>query len=168
MYYDSKGDLWMGATIAGRFPWMSMKTSYQMENALYRGEQMHSFDAVFGGRNSNGQTENLVNNETGAIDQAVFSHWKKYDISAYVLNNWQNMKDNLSGKIRISVGNQDNFLLDKSVKLMEKKMKTLNIPIQFAYYSGDHFTVHTPEYRKDGYQFLKEKYLEWQQKNKSK
>lgn len=168
MYYDSKGDLWMGATIAGRFPWMSMKTSYQMENALYRGEQMHSFDAVFGGRNSNGQTENLVNNETGAIDQAVFSHWKKYDISAYVLNNWQNLKDNLSGKIRISVGNQDNFLLDKSVKLMEKKIKTLNIPIQFAYYSGDHFTVHTPEYRKDGYQFLKEKYLEWQQKNKSK
>lgn len=165
MFYNDKGELNYMATVAGRFPWMSMKNYYQMEKVIYRGEQMHSFNAVFSKKKSDGNTENLVNNETGDIDQTVFLNWKKYDISAYLIKNWKNLKEDLEGKIRISAGNQDNFLLDKSVKLMEKKMKPQNISVKFAYYNGDHFTVGTPEYKTDGYQFLKERYLEWLKKN---
>ena len=168
MFRNGKGEIIYSGTVAGRFPWISMKDAYGEENAVYRGEQMHSFDAVFGKRKSDRNPEYLVDNESGDINQAVFANWKNYDISAYLINNWKNLKEDLSGKIRISVGNQDNFLLDKSIKLMEKKMIPLNIPVKFTYYSGDHFTVGTPEYRKDGYQFLKEKYVEWQEKNKIK
>ena len=166
MFYDEKGEQRLEGTVAGRFPWMTMKIFYQMENVIYRGEQMHSFDAVFSKKNETGLPQNLVNGLTGEINKEVFANWKKYDISSFLIGNWQNLKQDLEGKIRISVGKQDNFLLDKSVMLMEEKMKVLNSPIRFAYYNGDHLTVSTPEYRKDGYEFLKEKYLEWLKKTR--
>ena len=38
-------------------------------------------------------------------------------------------------------------------------MKELNSSFQFAFYPGDHFTVGTQEYSKDGYGFLKQRYV---------
>jgi hypothetical protein len=40
-------------------------------------------------------------------------------------------------------------------------MKKLNGGFEFAYYPGDHFTVHTPEYRLAGYRFLEQKYNDY-------
>jgi hypothetical protein len=77
------------------------------------------------------------------------------------------VKPDLDGKLRVSVGKQDNFLLNYAVTLLETEMKKLNSTFQFAYYPGDHFTVSTPEYVKDGNHFLKQKYTEWLAKNKS-
>lgn len=165
MFYDSKGNQRVGGTIAGRYSWMTIKNYYQIENVLYRGEQMHSWDAVFGKKDKNGLPQNLVDGFTGSINKNVVINWKKYDIAFFLSTTWQNLKEDLDKKIRISVGKQDNFLLDKSVMLLEEKMKVLNSPLKFAYYPGDHFTVTTPEYRKDGYEFLKERYLDWLKKN---
>jgi hypothetical protein len=61
----------------------------------------------------------------------------------------------------VSVGKADNFLLNYPVSMLETQMKQLNSSFQFVYYAGDHFTVWTNEYGKDGYQFLKQKYLQW-------
>ena len=47
------------ATIAGRFPWVSMKQDCQMEYVVYRGEQMHSFDAVFSAKGDDGNPETI-------------------------------------------------------------------------------------------------------------
>jgi hypothetical protein len=52
--------------------------------------------------------------------------------------------------------------------MLETEMKKLHSTFQFAYYPGDHFTVSTPEYRKDGYQFLEQKYMEWLAKYQEK
>jgi hypothetical protein len=48
----------------------------------------------------------------------------------------------------ITVENQDNFLLNYPVKLLEAQMKELKSTFQFAYYPGNHFTLATPEYKK--------------------
>ena len=48
----------------------------------------------------------------------------------------------------ITVGNQDNFLLNYPVKFMEAPTKELKSTFQFAYYAEVHFTLATPEYRK--------------------
>jgi hypothetical protein len=45
--------------------------------------------------------------------------------------------------------------------LLEKQMKELHSNFQFAYYPGDHWTIFTPEYKKDGNQFLEQKYEAW-------
>ena len=138
-----------------------MKTIYQMEEVVYRGEQIHSFNAVFSKKGIDGKPESICNTSTGSIDAKVLEHWKKYDIAANLKTNWETLKPNLQGKIRVTVGNGDNFLLNHAVKLLETQMNELKADFQFAYYPGDHFTIHTSEYRKDGYAFLKQKYVEW-------
>ena len=161
MFYDKDSSLRLTATVGGFFPWANMKNLYQMENVVYRGEQMHSFNAVFSKKESDGMPQSICNSKTGEIDSAVFANWKKYDITLYLKNNWNSIKTALGGKVRVSVGKQDNFLLNYAVSILEKQMKVLNSSFQFAYYPGDHFTVGTNEYYKDGYEFLKQKYLEW-------
>ncbi|WP_428329161.1 alpha/beta hydrolase-fold protein [Mucilaginibacter sp.] len=168
MFYAKDSTLNAVATIAGFFPVISMKTIYGMEAAVYRGEQMHSFNAVFSAKGSDGLPQNICSRTTGDIDPAVFVHWKNYDISLYLRTNWEQIKPDLDGKLRISVGNQDNFLLNYAVVLLDGEMKKLNSTFQFAYYIGDHFTVSSPEYQKDGNNFLKQKYAEWLAKNNKK
>ncbi len=161
MFYDKDSSLRLVATVAGFLPWATMKNVYQMENIVYRGEQMHSFNAVFSKKGTDGMPQSICNSNTGEIDSAVFSHWKNYDIALYLKNNWNSIKPALDGKVRVSVGKADNFLLNYAVSMLETQMKELNSSFQFAYYPGDHFTVWTNEYGKDGYQFLKQKYLQW-------
>ena len=161
MFYGKDNLPRLVATVAGAIPWATMKNVYQMENVVYRGEQMHSFNAVFSKKGIDGMPQSICNSNTGEIDSVVFSNWKNYDIALYLRNNWESIKSELDGKVRVSVGNQDNFLLNHAVNLLETQMKKLNSTFQFSYYQGDHFTVSTPGYRKDGYQFLKQKYLEW-------
>jgi len=161
IFCDKDEELRPYATLAGRFPWLYLKDVYQMENVISRGEQMRSFEAVFGMKTEYGNTERLCDPNTGEIDTLTITHWKDYDLSLYLRTNWDSLKKYLDGKIRISVGNNDNWFLNHPIKLLEGEMKELGADIQFTYYPGDHFTVFTGEYRNDGYRFLEQKYKEW-------
>lgn len=161
MFYAKDSSLRVAGTIAGRFPWIMMKTMYNMEHVLYRGGQMHSFNYVFSTKKADGMPKELCDETTGTIDPTTVAQWKKYDISLYVRSNWQQLKDDLQGKIRVSVGSQDNFLLNYAVALLEKEMKNVDAGFEFNYYPGDHFTVSTPEYKTTGYRFLQQKYQEF-------
>jgi S-formylglutathione hydrolase FrmB len=158
MFYETDSTLRLTATVAGIIPWASMKLAYQMEYVISRGEQMHSFDAVFGQRNKDGSPRSVCDPYTGIIDSITVEHWKNYDISLYLRKNWDKLQSGLSGKIRVSVGDQDNFLLNYSVHLLDEEMTKLNTGFEFAYYPGDHFTVSSPDYRAAGFRFLEQKY----------
>jgi S-formylglutathione hydrolase FrmB len=160
MYYDKDSSLRLVATVAGRIPWVTMKLMYQMENVNSRGEQMHSFDAVFSQKNKDGNPRSLCDAKSGAIDSVTVDHWKAYDISLYLRTNWSKLQPDLQGKIRVSVGEQDNFLLNYAVHMLDDEMKKLQSGFEFAYYPGDHFTVGSPEYLEAGYKFLERKYNE--------
>ena len=164
MYYGKDSTLHEMATVAGKIPWASQKQAYQMENVISRGEQMHSFNAVFSPRNNNGSPGELCDAVTGAIHSEIAEHWKKYDISLYLRTNWPELQSDLHGKIRVSVGEQDNFLLNDAVHLFDQEMHKLNTGFIFAYYPGDHFTVGTLEYRDAGFKFLETKYNEFKVK----
>ncbi|MFI5188311.1 MAG: alpha/beta hydrolase-fold protein [Chitinophagales bacterium] len=166
MYYDKDSSLRSVATVAGFFPWASAKQACQQEYVIYRGEQMHSFDAVFSEKGTNGNPLRICDPVTGELNRKSFEHWKQYDISLYLRTNWTSLKNDLEGKIRVSVGEQDNFLLNGAVHLLDNEMKKLGTKFVFAYYPGDHFTVGTPEYRAAGMQFLAKKYIEWEENNK--
>jgi len=165
IFYGKDSSLRMGGTVAGRYPWISMKGMYNMEHVILRGEQMHSFNFVFSTKNSDGSPRSLCNEQTGDIDPGTVEHWKNYDISLYVRTNWQQLKPDLQGKIRVSVGNEDNFLLNYAVHLLDDEAKKIDAGFTFGYYPGDHFTVSTPEYRTTGLQFLQQKYNELGIKN---
>lgn len=168
LYYNSKGEVNPWGTVAGRFPFAYLKDAYQVEHVISRGEQQHSFDAVFGGKDADGRPESLVNTETGTINKAVAEHWKEYDISLYLRTNWDKLKKDLDGKIRISIGNDDNFSLNYSVKMLEEEMKKINAGVTVVYYPGDHFTLNTPQYGKDLTDFQVGKYAEWLKNSSAK
>ncbi|HRI22454.1 MAG TPA: hypothetical protein PLA68_15945, partial [Panacibacter sp.] len=132
---------------------------------IYRGEQMHSFDAVFSGKGADGNPDKICNPVTGAINANTFEHWKHYDISLNLRTNWSNLKQNLEGKIRVTVGEQDNFLLNDAVHILDNEMQKMDTKFVFGYFPGDHFTVSTPEYRKAGLAFLAERYAIWQKQH---
>ena len=166
MFYKKDSSLQLVATVAGSFPWATQKQVYQMENVISRGEQMHSFDAVFSPKGADGNPETICDPVTGVVNQKVFEHWKNYDISLYLRNNWDKLQKDLYGKIRVSVGDQDNFLLNSAVHKLDDEMKKLNTGFLFEYFPGDHFTVFSPAYRTAADHFLVSKYLQWKQENK--
>lgn len=133
---------------------------HSIEDILYRGQQNVSFDAVFGAKGAGGLPEQMFDPETLAINPHSFSHWKRYDLTQYIIKNWKQLKVELDGKLRVSVGTEDS-VQNLAVKLMEMEMKKLRANIQFSYYPGNHFTVSTPQYKKDENDFLATKYLEW-------
>ena len=161
MFYAKDSTLRLVATVAGRIPWATTKQFYRMENVISRGEQMHSFDAVFSQKNKDGEPASLCDASTGEINPTTVEHWKKYDISLYLRNNWNQLQPDLKGKVRVSVGEQDNFLLNYAVHVLDDEMKKLDAGFEFGYYPGDHFTVSTPEYRVAGYKFLEQKYNDY-------
>jgi hypothetical protein len=132
---------------------------------ISRGEQMHSFDAVFSPKGKDGNPETICDPRSGEVNKKVFEHWKNYDISLYLRTNWDKLQKDLYGKIRVSVGEQDNFLLNHAVHLLDGEMKKLNTGFVFEYFPGDHFTVSTQEYRSAANHFLISKYQEWQKQN---
>jgi len=161
MYYARDGSSRLVATIAGYFPVATQKQSYQQEFVIYRGEQMHSFNQVFSAKAADGQPVAICDPVTGAINKQCFEHWKQYDICAYLRGNWPALQKELQGKVRVTVGNQDNFLLNFAVHMLEDEMKKLDTRWVFAYYPGDHFTLNTPEFRSAGAQFLASRYIQW-------
>ncbi|GHC59437.1 alpha/beta hydrolase-fold protein [Ulvibacter litoralis] len=166
MFYDESGTLLADVTIAGRFPVISAKDFYRTENVIYRGSQLRSFDAVFGGYDKNGERVRLTNIPSGDINKDALPLWKRYDLSILLRENWSTLKDDLSNKIRISIGTSDNFHLHHAVQLLEEEMKKLDASIVFEYYPGDHFTIFTDEYKKEGMAFLDQCYEDWKSKNK--
>jgi len=161
MYYDEQGNYNADITIAGRFPVAFTKDLYQTEHVVYRGEQMHSFDAVFSSIDKEGNKIRLVNPINGNINKDAIKYFKRYDISLLLRNNWNAYKNSIEGKIRISVGEHDNFYLNKAVHLLDDEMKKLNANMEFEYYDGDHFTVFTNEYQEKGLEFLESCYNNW-------
>lgn len=161
MFYDQKGNLMADVTIAGRFPVISAKDFYRTENVIYRGSQLHSFDAVFGGYDKDGKQIRLVNLPTGEINKDALPLWKRYDLSIILRENWSTLEKDLDQKIRITVGNSDNFYLNHAVKLLEEEMTKIDASIEFEYYPGDHFTLFTEDYKQKGMTFLEQCYNNW-------
>ena len=166
LYYAPNGSLLADITMGGGYPIIAAKDMYQVEHVVYRGEQIHSFDAVFSSRDADGEIIRLVDAATGTINPEALPLFKRYDLSHQITTNWETYKDVVNNNIRISIGEQDNFHLHKAVHLLDDALKKRNSTITIDYYPGDHFTVYTPQYKEDGQRFLDKQYQAWQQENK--
>lgn len=158
IFYRKDSSLTSVATVAGYFPWIYMRDYYGFERVVNRGEQLRSFDAVFSKPGKDGASQALCNYSTGEIDPAVVEQWKRYDISLLIRNSPEKYLPALNGRVRVSVGNNDNFMLDRAVRKLESELKKLNAYVQFNYYPGDHFTVGHKEYMLDGLKFIADRY----------
>lgn len=81
-------------------------------------QQWDSWQAVFGPRNAAGNPAALYDPETGAIDRNVAEAYRAYDIGALVRGEPMKYGSLLRDRVRLYVGDQDNFFLEGAVKLL--------------------------------------------------
>ena len=143
------------------FPVMYFKELSDFERVL-RGEQLRSFEAVFSKRGSGGEPEPLWDRNTGAINPQVAEDWRRYDIGHILRTRWAELGPKLRGKVSITMGEGDNFLLEGAVKLLKEDMETLGADMRISLLPGDHFTVRTPELRRREMKAMLETFRTWQ------
>jgi hypothetical protein len=104
----------------------TMRHEVQLERVLGRGDRWElgardwaSWNAVFGPRGDDGLPKPLWDGKTGKIDRSVLEHWKKYDLRLTLEQNWQTLGPKLRGKLRIWVGEADDYFLNNAVHLLD-------------------------------------------------
>lgn len=107
----------------------------QVENVLGRGDNWAlggkdwcSWNATFGPRGANGLPKPLWDPRSGAIDNSVVDHWRKYDLRYVVETNWSTLGPKLNGKIHVWVGEADDYFLNNGVHHFQRMTRQLANP----------------------------------------
>jgi hypothetical protein len=78
---------------------------------------------VFGPRGPDGLPKPLWDGRTGQIDRSVVTHWQQYDLRLVLEKNWPALAPKLRGKIRIWVGDADDYFLNNAVHRLDEFLK---------------------------------------------
>jgi hypothetical protein len=116
-----------------------------LEDALGRGGQLHSFEAVFSPRGADGAPRPLWNTRSGAIDPDVAKAWEAYDIRLVLERRWKELAPRVAGKIHVFMGGADTFYLDGAVRLLKQSLEQLGSDAIVEIHEGrDHSTLLDP------------------------
>src|SRR5437879_13139056 len=98
-----------------------------MENVLGRGDSWTTsgkdwcaWNATFGPRGADGRPKPLWEPKTGVIDRSVVEHWKQYDLRLVLQSNWATLGPKLRGKLRVYVGDADDYFLHHGVHHLDR------------------------------------------------
>jgi hypothetical protein len=101
----------------------TMRHELQREIVLGRGDRWTlsgkdwgSWNAVFGPRGADGLPAPVWDGKTGKIDRKVVEHWQQYDLRLHLQKNAAVLAPKLRGKIRIWVGDADDYFLNNAVE----------------------------------------------------
>jgi hypothetical protein len=83
------------------------------------GKDWGSWNAVFSPRGDDGFPTPLWDPKTGKIDRKVAEHWQKYDLRLHLYKNRATLAPKLRGKLRIWVGDADEYFLNNAVYLLD-------------------------------------------------
>jgi hypothetical protein len=97
-----------------------------LERVLGRGDRWElsgkdwcAWNATFGPRGEDGLPKPLWDGKSGKIDRSVMDHWKKYDLRLVLQKDWKTLGPKLRGKLRIWVGEADDYFLNNAVHLLD-------------------------------------------------
>jgi hypothetical protein len=116
-----------------------------LERVLGRGDRWElsgkdwcAWNAVFGPRGRDGLPRPLWDGATGKIDREVIEHWKRYDLRLVLKKDWPALAPKLRGKLRIWVGEADDFYLNNAVHRLDTFLKEAKPPYEgkILYASG--------------------------------
>jgi hypothetical protein len=109
----------------------------QVERVLGRGDRWYlsgkdwcCWNAVFGPRGGDGLPKPLWDGATGRIDRSVTDHWKQYDLRLVLEQNWAVLAPKLRGKIRIWVGEADDYFLNNAVHHLDRFLERAQPPAE--------------------------------------
>src|SRR5262249_50733073 len=109
----------------------TMRHEVLLERVLARGDDWTlsgrdwgSWNATFAPRGSGGNPLPLWEGKTGNIDRKVAEAYQKYDLRLQLQKNWATLGPKLRGKLRIWVGDADDYFLNNAVRLLDAFLKT--------------------------------------------
>ncbi len=110
---------------------MTVRQENLMEEVLgpdnTSGQQWDSWFAVYGPRNAAGNPAALFDPVTGVIDRAVAEQYRAYDIGERLRQEPDVIGPILLQRVRLVVGDQDNFYLNEAVALLQAEAARLKI-----------------------------------------
>ncbi|MFN9576548.1 MAG: hypothetical protein ACK6AH_08310 [Gemmatimonadota bacterium] len=102
------------------------------------GDQWDVWESVYSPAGPDGYPARLWDKETGTIDPKVAQYWKEhYDLSHILRRDWKTLGPKLRGKLRIYVGDMDNYYLNNAVYEVESFLKTADPPADAVVDYGD-------------------------------
>ncbi len=102
------------------------------------GDQWDVWESVYSPAGPDGYPKPIWNKVTGAIDPSVAMFWREnYDLSYILQRDWKTLGPLLRGKLRIYVGDMDNYYLNNAVYEVEKFLKRADPPADAVVDYGD-------------------------------
>ena len=102
------------------------------------GDQWDVWESVYSPVGADGYPKPLWNKLTGAIDRSVAEYWREhYDLSHILRRDWKTLGPKLRGKLRIYVGDMDNYYLNNAVYLVEDFLRSADPPAEAVVDYGD-------------------------------
>lgn len=102
------------------------------------GDQWDVWESVYSPVGDDGYPKPIWNKRTGEIDHSVAEYWREnYDLSHILRRDWQTLGPKLRGKLRIYVGDMDNYYLNNAVYLVEDFLRSANPPADAVVDYGD-------------------------------
>jgi Putative esterase len=127
---DTNGDITATAASANRFEWV-------IGTRGRSGGQWDIWQAVYSPVGSDGYPQPIYDKLTGVIDREVAQYWKEhYDLRYILERDWETLGPKLAGKIHITIGDMDNYYLERAVRLMEAFLESTREPERGPYYAG--------------------------------
>jgi pimeloyl-ACP methyl ester carboxylesterase len=93
------------------------------EAVIGPGGFMETFEAAFSPKGKDGRPARMWDRRTGRVDAAVVDHWKRYDVSRVLRENWADLAPRLRGKLHIFVADDDVVRLDDPVRLLRDEIE---------------------------------------------
>lgn len=100
---------------------MSVREEIQMEHALHpqggSGQQWDAWMAMFSPKDpATGFPKRLIDAKTGTVDREAFEHWKSFDITRLVAEDWSRYGPIITERVRLACGELDDYYLHRAVK----------------------------------------------------
>ncbi len=93
------------------------------------GDQWDIWQAVYSPVGADGYPKPIWDKVTGQIDHSVAAYWREnYDLTYILQRDWKTLGPKLRGKLKIYVGDMDNYYLNNAVYLTEQVLKNLKDP----------------------------------------
>jgi hypothetical protein len=93
------------------------------------GDQWDIWQAVYSPVGPDGYPKPIWDKRTGLIDREVADYWKEHFDLGYILRrDWKTLGPKVRGKLKIYVGDMDNYYLNNAVYLVDDFLKTVSDP----------------------------------------
>jgi len=138
LFSDSEGGLRPLVQIFGSRPVSYFKEMSERDEILGRGG-FSLFESICSKRGVDGRPEQLWDRKTGKVNPRVAADWRDYDNGYQLIHRWHELKDELSGRLRITVGESDEMGLAGPVALVQKDLEAIGAEVLIEIVPGGHF-----------------------------